>query len=194
MTQSPRRSIDWDALLDQLNTDTPEREQATQRERMRQRAQQYAALPRQADTVADGHHLLIFDLGHEHYGIDVLQTRLVRPIQRITPVPGTPRFYPGVVNVRGQIITALDLRLFFHLETDSHHPPPREMIVAHSNGLELGLLAHHVRETQIIPAAALTPLDEARYAHGITASGLIVLDIVRLFADERLIIGGAIED
>jgi purine-binding chemotaxis protein CheW len=118
--------------------------------------------------------------------------RGVRSAGKITPVPGVPSFYPGVVNIRGQIVTVLDLRVLFGLEIDRRDVPD-EMIVVQSGRLELGLLAHHVRGVVNIPAAAVEPLDEVRYARGITGDRLVLLDVPRLFEDERLIVGG-IED
>ena len=44
------------------------------------------------------------------YGVPVEQVREVRDMQSVTPVPGSPIFVEGVTNLRGQIITVMDLR------------------------------------------------------------------------------------
>jgi purine-binding chemotaxis protein CheW len=182
--------IDWQQLLDDLEWDTEDRKSELIRARLRQRAQQYAL---QADSVeledeAD-HTILVFDLGSERYGVDVMLVRNVRAISRITPVPGTPAFYPGVVNIRGKILTVLDLRLFFGVEVKEAEPP-RELIVVNVNALEIGVLAHHVSEVQTVYRSMLESLDDMRYARGMAPNRVTFLDFSRLFEDERLLVGG----
>ncbi|MBZ0303209.1 MAG: chemotaxis protein CheW, partial [Anaerolineae bacterium] len=68
------------------------------KQRLQQRARLYAA-PNQRIEIAPENVLtvLTFELGSEHYGVDVMKVRGVRTISRITRVPGTPNFYRGVV-------------------------------------------------------------------------------------------------
>ncbi len=51
-----------------------------------------------------------FTIGEVNYGVPVEQVREVRDMQTVTPVPGSPAFVEGVTNLRGQIITVMDLR------------------------------------------------------------------------------------
>jgi purine-binding chemotaxis protein CheW len=51
-----------------------------------------------------------FTIGEVNYGVPVEQVREVRDMQAVTPVPGSPTFVEGVTNLRGQIITVMDLR------------------------------------------------------------------------------------
>jgi purine-binding chemotaxis protein CheW len=51
-----------------------------------------------------------FTIGEVSYGVPVEQVREVRDMQTVTPVPGAPDFVEGVTNLRGQIITVMDLR------------------------------------------------------------------------------------
>jgi purine-binding chemotaxis protein CheW len=51
-----------------------------------------------------------FTIGEVNYGVPVDQVREVRDMQTVTPVPGSPAFVEGVTNLRGQIITVMDLR------------------------------------------------------------------------------------
>jgi purine-binding chemotaxis protein CheW len=115
--------------------------------------------------------------------------RRVRTIGRITRVPGIPRFYRGVVNVRGQVITVLDMRLFFEMPAADDTHPPQELVVVQSGRLEVGLLAHNVQGVRAVPRADIEPVDNIRYALGITIDQLVLLDVPRLFEDERLLVG-----
>jgi len=51
-----------------------------------------------------------FTVDEVNYGVPVDQVREVRDMQSVTPVPGAPEYVEGVTNLRGQIITVIDLR------------------------------------------------------------------------------------
>lgn len=189
-TPEPHDLIDWWELRRSLEWDAEAQNAAL----LRQRAEQYAAPQHSRDSVADTLHVLTFTLGGEQYAVDVMLVQSVRTLgtQKIMLVPATPRFYRGVVNLRGQIITVLDIRRFFDLP-ESTSEPPRELVVVRSNGLELGLIARHVQGVQRVPAESVRPFEQLRYARGVTAERLVILDIARLFEDERLIIKHAEE-
>jgi purine-binding chemotaxis protein CheW len=59
---------------------------------------------------------LLFRLGAEEYGIPVLKVREIVGPQEPAPVPHTPRYVKGVINLRGKIIPITDLRLRFGLQ------------------------------------------------------------------------------
>ncbi|MEW6262872.1 MAG: chemotaxis protein CheW [Thermodesulfobacteriota bacterium] len=58
---------------------------------------------------------LTFSLAGEEYGIGILKVREIIGMMPITPVPRTPGFVKGVINLRGQVIPVIDLRLKFGL-------------------------------------------------------------------------------
>lgn len=57
--------------------------------------------------------LLTFSLGSEGYGITILKVKEIIGMMDITPVPRTPEFIKGVINLRGKIIPVMDLRTKF---------------------------------------------------------------------------------
>ena len=59
---------------------------------------------------------LTFTLDKEEYGISILKIKEIIGMMTITPVPQTPRFVKGVINLRGKVIPVLDLRLRFGME------------------------------------------------------------------------------
>ncbi len=56
---------------------------------------------------------LTFSLGEEEYGIGILKVKEIIGMMRITPVPQTPEYVKGVINLRGKVIPVIDLRLRF---------------------------------------------------------------------------------
>lgn len=59
---------------------------------------------------------LTFALGKEEYGLEILKVREIIGYMNITAVPRTPPFVKGVINLRGQVIPVIDLRLRFGME------------------------------------------------------------------------------
>jgi purine-binding chemotaxis protein CheW len=158
-------------------------------ERLRQRTLDYAQPVTELDSLLDQQEtMLVFELGGEKYGVDVMMIRAVRTIQQVTRVPGAPAFYPGVINVRGQIITVLDLRSFFDVPTRAE-VLPEEVIIVQGNQLRLGLLAERVLDIQNMPQAAIQPVESLPYSQGMTAERVILLNMSQLLNDSRLIVG-----
>ncbi|HUI57585.1 MAG TPA: chemotaxis protein CheW [Bryobacteraceae bacterium] len=58
---------------------------------------------------------LVFELGREEFGIQVLKVREIMGVLDITAVPQTPAYMKGVINLRGKVIPVVDLRLKFGL-------------------------------------------------------------------------------
>lgn len=185
-------NIDWRAIWQSLDWDDTDRQQQVIQERLKQRAQQYAQPAKHQTTYQEereeAHHLLTFRLGAERYGIDVRMVTSVRSIGKLTRVPGAPPFYRGVVNIRGQIVTVLDLRILLSLGMDTSEIPP-ELIVVKNHMIELAILADHVSDVERILIDAVEPI-EMQHARGVTTNRLVVLDIEQLLSDERLFVGG----
>jgi purine-binding chemotaxis protein CheW len=190
----PQRQIDWEAVWKSLNWDDEQRQQSVNVERLRQRAQHYAEPVKDQEIVPeDARSILAFQLGHEQYGIDVKSVRGIRSLGAIAHVPGSPNFYQGVINVRGQIITVVDLRNFFQIPPGDELAAPSEVVIVHAGNLEMALLAHHVIGVDSIPLSAIKPVEHMPYALGLTSEKMILLDMGQLFQDERLIVGGVNE-
>lgn len=184
----PPSDVDWQALWQALTIDESERQRRELAQRLSQRARQYASLTHIRDDLERDHYqTLVFALGGEQYALEVGMVQGVRPLGRLTRVPGTPPFYVGVLNVRGQVRTIFDLRTF--LGQPSSGEMPRELILVEAGRLALAFLADQVVGVSVIPAGDVLPTD-IPYARGITREHLIVLDAQALFADDRLIVGG----
>lgn len=178
--------INWRSIRESLEWNPVQQESV----RLRQRATQYALPQHDASTAADDAlTVLAFALGKEQFGIEIRHVRMVRVLPKVTPVPGVPRFYPGVVNLRGQIITVFDLSKFFG-GSGADAAPAREVVIIQVNNLQLGLLTTHVHGVQTLQRQAIQAVDYIQYAHGVTSQRLVVLDMEALCEDERLIVGG----
>lgn len=106
------------------------------------------------DTQKDKY--LTFRLDQEDYGLEIRHVKEIISIQKITDVPDLPDFVKGVINLRGQVIPTLDLRLRFKL-------PPKEydertcIIITHMNEIPVGVIVDTVNEVLDIPAERIAP-------------------------------------
>jgi len=82
---------------------------------------------------------VVFKMNNEHYGIDIANVKSIERIQSFTRVPNSPIYVKGVINLRGEVVPIIDLRLRFQLpykELDSNS----RIIIVFVNDIEIGLL------------------------------------------------------
>jgi purine-binding chemotaxis protein CheW len=137
--------------------------------------------------------LLEFRLASERYAVETRHVVEVHPLRDLTPLPGTPPFIRGIVNLRGRILPVLDLKKFFDLPeqgvTDLHR-----IIVVRGIDLEFGLLADVVASVRSVAVETLAPalptLSEiaTEYLMGVSDDRLVVLDLDRIFADPKIVV------
>jgi purine-binding chemotaxis protein CheW len=160
---------------------------------LRARAQALARVsgpPPAAGTMLE---LLEFKLASERYALESRHVEEVHPLRELTPLPGTPPFILGIVNLRGRILPVLDLKKFFDLPerglTDLHR-----IILVRGHGLELGLLADVIVGVRSVAAESLQPSlptltgIRADYLKGVSEERLVVLDLDRLLSDPKIIV------
>lgn len=198
MSDEPTR-IDWPQIHERLERArralergfelSPERQQALLKERAR-------LLARPAPTAAPLEarlEIIEFRLGKTHYAIETQWAREVWSLRELTPVPCTPAFVRGVVNVRGRILSVLDLRRFFELPL-SGLSDLNKVIILRAAALEFGILADQVLGVRLLPLSELHAVTtahtgiRAEYIRGVTRDTLLVLAAERLLADPRLIV------
>ena len=98
---------------------------------------------------ARGGKYLTFALGREGYGIQILKVREIIGYMDITAVPRTPGHVKGVINLRGQVISVLDLRLKFGMQEASRTEETCIIVVetvAAGRKLSIGLIVDKVSE------------------------------------------------
>jgi purine-binding chemotaxis protein CheW len=59
--------------------------------------------------------VLVFVIGKEEYGVDILKVQEIRGYEKVTAIPSAPEFLKGVVNLRGIIVPVIDMRIKFRL-------------------------------------------------------------------------------
>jgi len=134
-----------------------------------------------------------FVLAQEKYGIEPDFVRDIFPLKTLTPIPCTPPFVLGVTNLRGEILSVIDLKRFFDLP-DKGLSSFTKVIVLESEAMTFGILADAVIGTRSIPQADIQPplptLTEVReeYLKGVTNDRIAILDAESLLSDEKIVV------
>jgi purine-binding chemotaxis protein CheW len=134
-----------------------------------------------------------FLLAYETYGIESAYVREIYPLTEITPLPGTPPFVRGIVNVRGQILSVIDLKKFFEL-SEKGLSDLNKIIIVQDDNMDFGILADAVLGIRKLPVgeieAALPTLTgiRAQYLKGVTRERMVILDAVKILSDKNIII------
>lgn len=139
---------------------------------------------------------LTFSLGREEYGLEILRVREIVGHMHVTPVPGTPPYVTGVINLRGRVIPVMDLRARFQMEPAEVTRHTCIIVVDSSRdgrSLGMGLVVDRVSDVveiadgQIEEPPALGLSVSTDYVRGLGKSGgsdsvKILLDTERVLA------------
>ena len=195
----PRLRIDWAAIRRRLDNTTAafERKAAPSAEEQKRildaRAAALARVPRDDARTEEQLEILEFQLAHERYAVQSSLVREVCPLRELTPLPGTPAFVMGIINVRGQIVSVVDFKRFFDLPQQGLSDLNKVVIVTDGE-MEFGVLVDAVAGVQRISMSQIQPplptLTGIRleYLRGVTAQRLVILDIARILADPAIVV------
>ena len=195
-TSGPARIVDWDRLRLRLEAariavssePAPDEKKAI----LRKRAKLLARQPLQ-DKTGGGLDVLEFLLTYEKYAIEMRWVAETYPLKDLTPLPCTPSFVAGIINVRGRILSVIDIRKFFDLP-EKGLADLNKVIIVHNGEMEFGILADEILGTRTIPLSEVQPplptLTGIReeYLKGVTRKRTAILDGSKLLADRNLIV------
>ncbi len=140
-------------------------------------------------------HFLTFVLGREEYGVTILKVQGIQGWDRVTPIPGTPDFILGVINLRGAIVPVVDLRRRFGMPAGEFGPTTVVIVVkVTTEGHErtLGLVVDAVSDVRSVgdnermPApdfGAAVKTDFVRGLATVEERMVILLDIDKLVSE-----------
>ena len=105
---------------------------------------------------------LTFRLGKEEYGVEILKVREIIGIIDVTPLPQTPEYVKGVINLRGKIIPVIELRAKFTLPTVEYTEETCVIVMEVSEGdeseqFQMGVIVDSVNEVLDISRNQIEP-------------------------------------
>lgn len=97
-------------------------------------------------VLSESKQYIVVKLDNEQYGIDISYIDNIVRMQQITRVPKAQSYFSGVINLRGEIIPVLNLRLRFDLPAKDNTSATRIIIIKPDNNAKIGILVDEVRE------------------------------------------------
>lgn len=134
-----------------------------------------------------------FLLAHEKYALELTHIREVYPLRELARLPCTPPFVLGIINVRSQILSVIDLKKFFELP-EAGLTNLNRVIILQSDEMEFGILADEILGMRSIPVSAIQPSlptltgIRAEYLKGVTADPVVIFDGEKILSDKNIIV------
>jgi purine-binding chemotaxis protein CheW len=97
---------------------------------------------------------VIFKLGKEEFGFDVSHVREIQGIENITTVHGSAKYIEGVMNLRGKLVTVINMRARFGMEPSSELKEPK-IVVVEAADAPVGFIVDEVTEVIHIPGSTV---------------------------------------
>lgn len=141
-----------------------------------------------------GQEFLVFTLGDEEYGIDILKVQEIRGYDQVTRIANTPASIKGVTNLRGVIVPIVDLRIKFS-QVDVDYNDNTVVIVLNLGQRVVGIVVDGVSDVLSLTAEQIRPAPEfavtlsTEYLTGLGALGdrmLILVNIEKLLNSEEM--------
>jgi len=132
-------------------------------------------------------------VGEEFYGVDISVIENIVRMQRITRVPNVAAYIKGVINLRGEIVPIMNLRLKIGLEEIEYTKDTRIIIIKTENYGKIGLIVDAVKEVVALEEDQLEklPYDNMEENHFVSAVGKVdntlvsVLDLGVVLYDKQ---------
>jgi len=157
---------------------------------LKERAKALAKKPEEKEQ-GESIEVVEFMLASERYGVESSYVREVYPLREFTPVPCTPAFVLGIINVRGQILSVVDIRKFYELPEKGISELNKVIILRNSKN-EFGILADEILGARQLLLHELQPSlptltgIRAEYLRGVTKEQLVVLDAEKILSDKKI--------
>ncbi len=136
---------------------------------------------------------VIFSLGNEEYGVDIMKVKEISEFKESTKVPNAPYFVDGIINLRGEIIPIVNLKKRFNLEDNGTNSDTR-IIVINLNNRNVGFVVDdasqvlRINDNDIEPAPEIIAGIHRQYISGVGKVDekiIILLDLEQILTEDE---------
>jgi len=138
--------------------------------------------------------VLVFVIGKEEYGVDILKVQEIRGYEKVTAIPAAPEFLKGVVNLRGTIVPVIDMRIKFNLP-DPRYDSFTVVVILRLSSRVIGIVVDAVSDvvrlaaTDVKDPPRLGSVVDSSYLTGVATINermVLLLDIEKLLSSGDL--------
>lgn len=146
--------------------------------------------------ITEAKQYIVVRIGNEQYGIDIQFVDNIVRMQRITRVPKAQSYFKGVINLRGEIIPVMSIRLKFGLEPDEITNSTRIIILKFEAQSAIGILVDEVKEVVTLEEESIDKMtynakdDKSMFLSGIGKHGdnlISLLNIAGVIVDKEAV-------
>lgn len=136
---------------------------------------------------------VVFKIGNEEYGIDIMNVKEIGPYQKSVKVPNAPVFVEGIINYRGNVIPIINLHKRFNIKQKDIDSNTR-IIVINLNNKQIGFIVDEASQTirlddkDIDPAPDIVAGVDSKYITGVGKLEerlIILVDLEKILTDEE---------
>jgi len=150
------------------------------------------------DIDSDTDQYLTFILADEEYGVDILRVQEIKGWDSVTPIPNTPSYIKGVINLRGTIVPIIDLRQRFKMDSVEYGPMTVVIVLkieCQDRDRIMGIVVDAVSDVYDVPEEEMKPapdfgdIVDIEFISGLATVDekmIIVLDIDHLLSGDEL--------
>ena len=145
-------------------------------------------------STMDSKQYIVVELGNEQYGIDIQYIDNIVRMQRITRVPKAQHYFKGVINLRGEVIPVMSLRLKFDFEEEEVTGKTRILIIKPDAQASVGIIVDSVKEVLTLENSMIEKVakdiddERALYLSGVgkhNESLISILNIAEIFMEKE---------
>ena len=138
--------------------------------------------------------VLVFILGSEEYGVDILKVQEIRGYDKVTPIPSAPAYLKGIVNLRGVIVPLVDMRVRFAL-AEPRYDSTTVVVILRVAGRIIGLVVDavsdvvHLAPNDVKEAPTLGAVVDSSFIAGLATRDdrmILLLDIEKLLSSGEM--------
>ncbi len=134
--------------------------------------------------------LISFNLNNDNYCIPLDFVKEVLKDTAITNVPGTPDFIEGIMNLRGDYITVLNVKTFLNVQSSTQLSDKRPVIIVKYNEMELAFLIDKINELFEIPEEQINNAGDSYLGKEFIYNSVpyTMINVEKIFTDKRIIV------
>lgn len=121
---------------------------------------------------AERNQYIVIRLGMEQYGIDIRYVDNIVRMQRITRIPKMPKYLVGIINLRGEVLPVMSLRIKMDLEPDVYEKKTRIIVLKTQQEGNLGVIVDEVNEVVALESAQVDAIDDLKLEGKAFVSGV----------------------
>ena len=142
----------------------------------------------------DSKQYIVVELGSEQYGIDIQYIDNIVRMQRITRVPKAQHYFKGVINLRGEVIPVMSLRVKFDFEEEEYTNKTRILIIKPDAQASVGIIVDSVKEVLTLGNDMIDKVtrdindERTAYLSGVGKHGdslISILNIAEIFMEKE---------